>query len=338
MSGRRFATIKTYRVKVADGVLDLVLNSVHDNALVAGIEVRELWGPPPAITSSYVRRMQSDTSPFLDVYGTNWPAKQIFGLGSYGYLSGPTVLSGTNPLVGVDPLDLPLWRKSLSGSNVEYRFNDGLPNGTYEVTLLFSECFQPLSGGSRKINVSVQGFNRETFDLAKEGILSDGNRHAVVKVYRVDVTTGTLSVLLTNAGSAANPLASAIQVRSISTIGGVTSLLLHQEVTPTPTSRSNLEGDRISVLAVPNVSRNGEPIRFQVSLARPAKIETTLLTMTGEKVYQDSTLGRVGDNSVLWNLENQAGGKVASGLYLYRIQVDDGVTKTTHKGKVAVLH
>ncbi|HEY5037746.1 MAG TPA: hypothetical protein VIJ93_01595 [bacterium] len=42
-------------------------------------------------------------------------------------------------------------------------------------------------------------------------------------------------------------------------------------------------------------------------------------------------------NTLTWSLQNQGGGAVASGLYIYMIRTDDGKNTTTHKGKVAFL-
>ena len=105
-------------------------------------------------------------------------------------------------------------------------------------------------------------------------------------------------------------------------------------LTPTPTpdlSRGS------QVVAVPNVS-HGEPMKFLVPLDKAAEIRLSLFTITGEDIYRTTTQGSMGLNTLTWNLQNEEGVPVASGLYLYLIQTDDGTTTITHQGKVVVLH
>ena len=96
-------------------------------------------------------------------------------------------------------------------------------------------------------------------------------------------------------------------------------------------------GTGLSFVAAPNVSKDGEPIRFQVTLESPAQIQLNLFAMTGEQVYQATAQGSQGANNLLWSLENQAQEPVASGLYIYVIQGTDAAGGWTKTGKVAVL-
>ena len=108
-------------------------------------------------------------------------------------------------------------------------------------------------------------------------------------------------------------------------------------ISPTP-STTPIPVRGLSVVTAPNVSRNGEPVRFLVNLEEPAQVRMALFTLTGEQVYTASAQAGAGENSLVWPVENQAGSAVASGLYLYEVEIDgaNGVTKKT--GKVAVLH
>jgi hypothetical protein len=58
----------------------------------------------------------------------------------------------------------------------------------------------------------------------------------------------------------------------------------------------------------------------------------------GEAVWEDAVEGYSGRNSLAWNLENQLGEQVTSGLYLYVIRTDNGISTGTHRGKVVVIH
>ena len=68
------------------------------------------------------------------------------------------------------------------------------------------------------------------------------------------------------------------------------------------------------------------------------KVDLTVFDLSGERVFGVSFEGNRGTNSLPWNLENQWGGQVASGLYIYEIEANDGNSVITQKGKVAVLH
>ena len=92
------------------------------------------------------------------------------------------------------------------------------------------------------------------------------------------------------------------------------------------------------VVVAPNVSRNGNPIRFQVVLSQPAKILLNLYALTGEQVYQTTIQGVAGENQLTWSLLNRAGSIVSSGLYLYVIRTDNGSSGEQITGKVTVLH
>jgi sugar lactone lactonase YvrE len=94
----------------------------------------------------------------------------------------------------------------------------------------------------------------------------------------------------------------------------------------------------LGVAAAPNVSKDGEPIRFLVNLEHPAKVHLTLVNVMGERIFQDKFTGGAGENEYSWDLENQSGTQVASGLYIYTLNIDDGKGVKTFKGKVAVVH
>jgi hypothetical protein len=107
--------------------------------------------------------------------------------------------------------------------------------------------------------------------------------------------------------------------------------------TPTPTATPSIS-PAVSANALPNISRNGQPIRFQVTLPQAALVRLSLFTPTGESVYSTQISGQAGVNSLEWLLRNHSGLPVASGLYLYVIQVSGPSGVLIHKGQVVVLH
>ncbi len=92
------------------------------------------------------------------------------------------------------------------------------------------------------------------------------------------------------------------------------------------------------VVAAPNLSLGGEPIIFKVSLTESASIQLNLYTVAGELAYETRLLGKQGMNQIPWNLVNASGSQVASGLYLYVLQVTGPAGIWTRTGKVMVMH
>jgi hypothetical protein len=88
------------------------------------------------------------------------------------------------------------------------------------------------------------------------------------------------------------------------------------------------------VVAAPNVSKDGQPIRFLVNLEQAAPIQLSLFSLTGEKVAELAAQGSAGANVLTWDLTNTLEQKVASGLYPYILRAGDA----RQSGKVAVIH
>jgi hypothetical protein len=91
-------------------------------------------------------------------------------------------------------------------------------------------------------------------------------------------------------------------------------------------------------LAEPNISLNGQPIEFVVNLGGSATIQLSLFTLLGEEFFSETIPGNSGVNAIIWNLKNQNQAQVASGLYIYRIEVNDGSESADKTGKVMVIH
>ena len=110
-------------------------------------------------------------------------------------------------------------------------------------------------------------------------------------------------------------------------------------ITPTFTLSSTPTIGILAVVAAPNISRNGQPVHFQIVLPKFAQIRLALFTLLGEQIYQTTFQGNAGLNNFDWNTQNQMNQLVASGLYIYILETDDitnGVNRKT--GKVVILH
>jgi len=109
-------------------------------------------------------------------------------------------------------------------------------------------------------------------------------------------------------------------------------------VTTTITSTPTASGLLQLAVAAPNVSKNGEPINFMINLGGNASVQLNLYSLMGEEVYSDTIQGNSGSNTITWLLRNKAQANVASGIYIFSIQVNNGSEIVTKTGKVLVLH
>jgi hypothetical protein len=91
-----------------------------------------------------------------------------------------------------------------------------------------------------------------------------------------------------------------------------------------------------SAVAGPNISVGGKPVRFRVDLAQNAEVRLKLYTLFGESVYSTSSSGHAGMNELTWDVCNKARQAVASGLYLYRLEADNGWVTEFKSGKIIV--
>jgi hypothetical protein len=106
-----------------------------------------------------------------------------------------------------------------------------------------------------------------------------------------------------------------------------------ESFTPTPVTLMSVS----SVVAAPNMSDGHEPIHFLVSLSQPSKISLKLFTIFGEKVYETQEMGTAGLNTLVWQAQNDSRQAVASGLYLYVVQIGEGQT-VLKSGKILIIH
>jgi hypothetical protein len=104
----------------------------------------------------------------------------------------------------------------------------------------------------------------------------------------------------------------------------------------TPTEAVNNRSAQ-SVVAAPNISRDGQPVNFLVNLDKPALVKISIFNLAGEEVYQTSAQGNTGTNRLVWQVQNQAARMVSSGLYIYVLQLDEGANVETHEGKILVF-
>lgn len=115
---------------------------------------------------------------------------------------------------------------------------------------------------------------------------------------------------------------------------GVSEVISKPSSTLTPTVTSTPTIGTISIVTAPNISKNGEPVHFNISLPTAAQVHLQLFNLMGEKIYKADFQGVQGLNTLNWPVHNQSGQMVASGIYIYVLNTN------SHKftGKIAVIH
>ncbi len=93
-----------------------------------------------------------------------------------------------------------------------------------------------------------------------------------------------------------------------------------------------------SVIPAPSLSKAGTPVKFLYNLKKTAGLTLSVYSLTGELVRQWVFQGEPGKHTQVWDLNNQSGEGVASGLYIYAFQAYDESVKETKVGKVVVAH
>ena len=95
----------------------------------------------------------------------------------------------------------------------------------------------------------------------------------------------------------------------------------------------------------PNPIRRNETTHFSfdTNIGEGSKLTVTLsiYDIAGYLVYQENfsnlTPGRGNDQIVVWKGQNDHGDRVASGVYIFRLEADDGTHTTNEVGRILVV-
>jgi hypothetical protein len=109
--------------------------------------------------------------------------------------------------------------------------------------------------------------------------------------------------------------------------------------TPTPDAAVTLTGSSFSketTYAFPNPATGGQ-VNFNFDLSAPTRVRMQVFEITGKEVWSktlEASQTQAGVNQLSWDLSNNAGQGLASGLYLYRVSAGD----LSFTRKLAILH
>ena len=183
-------TVRTYRVVVADGQLNLQLKDLGGKDANAVINALELVAVPARHFD-----FGTATSPIAPGFVRACPATRYSAAQGYGWLSGT-----------VD------CRDRATGSSLARDFNFtalgtfvvDLPNGTYDVAVTAGDFV----GAHDQMGIILEG--------AKADTISTAARELLVRVYRVTVADGKLTLLLDDLGGAdPNVVINALEIQAV---------------------------------------------------------------------------------------------------------------------------
>jgi hypothetical protein len=183
--GKLKAVERTFAVNVADGAIRIVLTAVQSSAIINAIEI--VQGSASSFTP--IRINTGSNVPYTDPQGQVWASDQWFDTG-FTYT--------TNDLIAnTDAVPL-LQIQRFANWPLNYRIS--VPNGNYQVRLLFAELSREQTG-ERQFHVDVNG-NRvlTNFDIFSE---AGGARRAVERRFAVTVVNGQIQLTFTAVRSSA---------------------------------------------------------------------------------------------------------------------------------------
>jgi hypothetical protein len=179
--GPNTAIDKSFPVNVMNGQIVIQLTPVVQNPQINAIEIDAGTSTTPGFTPI---RVHAGGAQYTDSQGQLWAADN-------GYTGGITY-SVPNPIANTPDQALYQTERYNVGVPVQYQF--AAPNGTYSVTLKFSENFF-FSPGQRVFNIVINGQQVATnFDIVQA---AGGPFKAIDQTFVTTVTNGQIFVQLT---------------------------------------------------------------------------------------------------------------------------------------------
>jgi hypothetical protein len=179
------AVERTFPVSVVDGSIRILLTAVQSSAIINAIEITQ------GSTSSFtpIRFNAGSNVPYVDPQGQVWAADQFFDTGFTFTTNDPVVNTDAGPLFQIQRF-----------ANWPMNYRIAVPNGNYQVRLLFAELSREQTG-ERQFHVDLNGSRVLTnFDVFTE---AGGVRRAVDRKFPVSVVNGQIQITFTAVRSSA---------------------------------------------------------------------------------------------------------------------------------------
>jgi len=187
--GPNIALDRRYPITVTNGVIDIQMQPVVNNAKVSAIEIMQSSFTPI--------RVNAGGPQVTDDLGRVWATDN-------GYIGGGSD-AHSSPIRNTSTPEIYQTERFGTPGTVEYKYS--LPNGTYTVNLKFAEIWFT-SPGQRVYNIVING--QQVFANFDPLAMAGGSNTAVDEQFQATVTNGTLDFQLTPIVS--NPKISAIEI------------------------------------------------------------------------------------------------------------------------------
>ncbi len=275
------------------------------NGTVISITELEVYsGPLPLAGGEF--RVNAGGGNYTTLGGSLFVADQPYTPGSFGYTGGITV-NLAEPIAGTN--DDPLYN-AIRGANSTFDYTfDGLAPGNYQVDLYFMEP-QFSSNGQRQLDVLME--DNVIYDNLDIFVESGGRYTALIKTNTINVTDGQLKVEFVPVIRAAILCAIAVTEQSSSTELAAQFTLQKENSDVVPTTLQLHQN-------YPNPFNPSTKISFELNEAGRTSLQVfnvigQLVRTLTDRPYQP------GFHTVDWDARDDAGRRVPSGLYVYRLE------------------
>ncbi|MFQ5629052.1 MAG: malectin domain-containing carbohydrate-binding protein [bacterium] len=285
------------------GNLDILSDDPDEGTVTVSLQGQGI--APPAL--DVFRINAGGTASYTDGNGDTFVADQAYTAGSYGY-SGGLTFNVPNPIGGTTD-DLLYQDLRAQGQSFMYNF-DVSSAGTFDVTLyLMAPVYNPTSGN---FIMDVWSEGILVFDDLDVDTQAGGTFQALIKTFSVSVTDGTLNIQFLTVNKAV--LVSAIAV-------------VQQPTAPDLAKRKSAEDQFVNASPgsfelfqnYPNPFNPETNIRF--SIPKDMYLTLKIYNILGEEVRTlVDGFQQAGNFIVHWDTRNDAGIRLPSGTYIYRLQ------------------
>ncbi|MBN1349598.1 FG-GAP repeat protein [candidate division KSB1 bacterium] len=256
-------------------------------------------------SSAFVCRINCGASAeYIDSEGDIWAPDTAYVPGGFGYVGGYPY--HVNDAIA-NSEDDPLYQFNRWGLNA-YQFD--VPNGNYEVTLLFSEVYF-YGGWGRRFDVDIEGIRvLDDYDVGGEV----GHDVAVNRTFEVNVSDQQLNVEFKQVIEF--PQINAIQIMS----KPMNSFAKGRVPGDLNAVNSAVPGACTLFQNYPNPFNSTTTIRFELPFE--ANVRLKIFNVKGE-IVRDALENQMeaGSHSIAWDGRNTSGLQVVSGIYYYRLEI-----------------
>lgn len=307
--GQLIAHTEKITTTVSDGQLTLDFQPVtNTNAIVSAVSVLSVASPPPATF-----RINAGGLDYTDSNGDLFVADKAYVAGDFGYTEGivntfPSPVSGT--------VDDELYQSMRGNKPVSFSYIfDGIPNGTYDITLYFTEPYST-TVGQRIFDVAVEGMVvLDNFDIFA---VSGGKFVAHQEAIQAGISDGQLNIEFTPVTNT-HALVSAI---AVTPAAGMSA-----EAIPSEKNASLASAIAREFRVHQNYPNPFNPTtKIGVTLARQSEVSIKIYDVLGRQIRDIfSGIRQAGYYEAVWDGRDQNGQVVSSGVYIYRVKTTDRV-------------